>query len=788
MYFEHHLKTNSDKTIIRVIQYTVLSLSLILIAFPDLEPVFSTGLDNSLPWAFNYLINGNLILGKEIIFPHGPLAFLLYPLPMGHNLYYALFFYLFIEFLFCVTLIYLFRLNEPSDWFKPFMVLLVLLHILDIQLLIIGTIAICFLICFETGKKLFIVPAVILSAFALYIKSYVGLISGITALSFIVVDFFLHKSYKWSIVYFFSLIFCYPFIWLLLYGDFHLFSRFLYGISELASGNSVATAFYPENNWALLTVAILLFAGLPFIHKDKKITIFYSLLSLASLAAWKHGIAREDIYHYRGFFVFLILFFSLLAGYINRAKFLTLIISVAVLGAFYLNMKNVILYDEFKINIMRLNIFKELVFNNNEYIKQQEKKSKNNIKKQQLESEILKIIGDKKVDVYPWDYSFIPANNLNWMPRPVLQSYASYTGWLDMQNSNHFQSAKAPDFILWEIDEINNDINGGKMKSIDNRYLLNDEPNTIISILSNYHIKYKTGKMMVWEKQKNPVFPGKSVIGTVESAWNEWIEVPAMREGILRAKLSLSKNLPGMVKSFFYKDDEINVYYLLENEEILIYRIVPENAADGLWINPMVLHPENNVTEPLVKKIQFRSSGKNWMNDKLEIKWEVLEWPGEIKDRVQKNDSLYNFSFKGTLELFSKNIPDASELIFSGIREFTDTVKAFNYSSTFSLKLDSITAGREFQKINITADAWVMAPKTSGAVLVISIEENNSAMYWEAVELKDFIIDETEWNYISIKRNPEKNILNHRELKIYVWNNEENKIVVNDLRAKILVN
>ncbi|MEI6061543.1 MAG: hypothetical protein WCR72_12600 [Bacteroidota bacterium] len=57
-----------------------------IVFFPFPACVFSNGIDPPLAWVFNYLVSHAPSLGRDIIFPHGPLAFLMYPLPMGSNL------------------------------------------------------------------------------------------------------------------------------------------------------------------------------------------------------------------------------------------------------------------------------------------------------------------------------------------------------------------------------------------------------------------------------------------------------------------------------------------------------------------------------------------------------------------------------------------------------------------------------------------------------------------------------------------------------------------------------
>ena len=82
----------------------------------------------------------------------------------------------------------------------------------------------------------------------------------------------------------------------------------------------------------------------------------------------------------------------------------------------------------------------------------------------QLPEAIKNKIGESTVDIYPWNIQLLFENKLNYLPRPVIQSYTSYTKYLENLNYEHYNSNKAPQFIIYEY------------LSIDNRYPLFDEP------------------------------------------------------------------------------------------------------------------------------------------------------------------------------------------------------------------------------------------------------------------------------------------------------------------------
>jgi hypothetical protein len=43
------------------------------------------------------------------------------------------------------------------------------------------------------------------------------------------------------------------------------------------------------------------------------------------------------------------------------------------------------------------------------------------------EDSLIEAVGEKTVDIFPWEISLAHAYNMNWKPRPVMQSYVAYT-------------------------------------------------------------------------------------------------------------------------------------------------------------------------------------------------------------------------------------------------------------------------------------------------------------------------------------------------------------------------
>ena len=173
----------------------------IIISFPELLPFFGPGIDSPLMWVFNHAFATDLSITRDINFPHGPLAFLLYPLPMGNNLMITGLCYIVLQFIVGFNLLKLHRLGGASSRVAVFAILVVLFHLFHFQYLAILCIASCFYLYLLTKKNNYTFLGIVLSAFALFIKSYMGIISFLFLASFIALVFLFQKKYKTAFLF-----------------------------------------------------------------------------------------------------------------------------------------------------------------------------------------------------------------------------------------------------------------------------------------------------------------------------------------------------------------------------------------------------------------------------------------------------------------------------------------------------------------------------------------------------------------------------------------------------------
>jgi len=791
----------------------LLSLVLSAITFPQLNPVYANGIDPPLSWLFNTLIRGNLMLGKEIIFPHGPLAFLMYPLPEGGNLLIAMVVYFLAKGTFAFGFI---TATAQKNRFNQLMVILIaaiLLSLLDFLLILTGIVVIgCY--HFLTRRHIaWLLLVFVVSVVALYIKAFVGIVCISIIVPFFMVmiyEVIFEKRPALDLAYIPvvpALIF---FTWFILYGTFQGVFRYMKGMTELAGDNSAAVAYYPDNNWWLLGLAICMSVGLFLLHSRDRLRLKIMIILLPSLfATWKYGMAREDYLHAGMLFQYLVFSIGFFLITLIHRRLLTTVAGVVIILLFFLNLRNVYYYEPVRLTFNGLGTLHNWIGNYEFHADTSRKASERHTLRNRLDPALRQLIGNSTADVFPWDYSFIPANRLNWQPRPVLQSYASYTPWLDLENARHFHSAKAPEFLIWELRKITHDIHDGTMESIDGRYLLNDQPEAMLRILSDYRLVKKQGgtfPVLLFQKRPGSLDIERKILQHDTVAWNQWFDVPSQAIGLQRLKAQIDRNTLGDLKSFLYKDEACFLYMLLENKEIRIFRIVPENAAQGLWVNPLIMNGENDRTDPLVTKVMFRNSNPGSMEAKIPVEWEWIRFQDEQGDTLQSS-----FPFEQVYSMFGKTYPrirnqflfssndleseypgwsanpspDHSLPAYSG--KTSCRLEGNTFSCAYEIPLDTLLKDSKDTSWLIRADCWALAARKCDASLVISIEKEHKPIAWKSVRVNDFMIERGEWNYVTnfLKLSREDLETGSVRLKVYAWNIGEQEIWVDDLRVII---
>lgn len=761
-----------------------LALLVAIFSFPEMGFDFGTSVDESLKWLFNYLFSHGLSQGRDIIFPHGPLAFFMYP--TGENFLFSVLVIMLLQIFFFFQL---YRLLGKETW--QYMLLTVLLSwfifsLSNFNLLILSNISVSYLNFLNEEKPYHKYTGFVLTAFAFYVKAYIAILSGVITFSFLVILFFRNRQIKQGILDILAIIGAMMFFWLLMYHQLTGFINYCVGMVHLAGDNSAGAALHPNNNWLLIIPFLVVICLMPFLQQNKKGIAFGFLFLLGFFAAWKYGMAREDYYHVRIFLFFVIISMILFLIYNQKRLLINFIFLTIVLVLFALNFKNLDNPQPLTINYSGIGNFKNFITSYSETKALREKQNLEIISINRLPHAVRDQIGKATVDVYPYDVTIIAANNLNWKPRPVIQSYVTYNSWLDKKNAAHFQSEAAPEYFIFRLNNNSVDLNGGKLESMDNRYLLNDEPKTLVALIENYDRFYGDNNFLVYRKRPHKIDVHSTVTKTESGEWYQWISVPETATGMKRLKLHVERSMTGNIKSFLYKDELYYLYLKTQNGTTLKYRIVPQNATDGIWISPFLTCAGDDTPIETISQVMLICSNKNMVKNTFTYEWEYLNVENKTvyhffgKDSIKAKNVIVEESMDLTLEKPVWQMVNPENVNNDPVNPKTYyTIEPQGYSPAFQLMTDSISNQSE----RITVDCWLKANQYSPANIVIETENAAGEKNWQGMPIKTQILIQDEINhvfsYIDLKSPAAK-------VTVYLWNNGEKPVSIYSMKVKML--
>lgn len=186
-------------------------------------------------------------------------------------------------------------------------------------------------------------------------------------------------------------------------------------------------------------------------------------------------------------------------------------------------------------------------------------------------------IGNATVDHLGNDQSITLLNNLNYVPRPALQGYATYTPALNRLDESFFRSARSPQFVLQ------------RYGSIEDRLPALDDSLTQKLVFQHYDYVMEEGGLLLWEKP--PQLPpentaAEKVILTRQVSFGERVEVPDTGEAPVWATVTIPQNLAGRARQLFYKPPTLRIHFEDDRGEIRDMLFIRAMGEAGFILQP----------------------------------------------------------------------------------------------------------------------------------------------------------------------------------------------------------
>lgn len=626
---------------LKLVSYLAVAL-LMIFALPYTAGVMKFDAENSWQLTMNAAIPHNLIYGRDLFFPYGPLNFLITPFNISNQLVVSILVYTVVYALYGYLLLSIVKEKATSYWNTALLLIACLLlsgfsfsfevFMIQTQLLLI------FKVLKHDSKVLALIYAVMTGAL-LEIKYLEWFMAVAMMIAYVPVAIYFKKSSRTILIMLSSLV-ATAVIYFIYNPSVNDFIELIKSIFYISKGQVIDHALTIESPYEDLSLLALPFflialavAGVGLFRRNNLFFGYYVIAATILYFCYRQGFVRHG-----GSFCFagMAIFLSSLCICANvkqftcskATKIALVVMALIPTGYTYLTQGYTVRWDQEKsseIDVMHLqsakaqaeellNIAKEnqnqIATTQIEWLLRNITSALNNLKGKRylpetrlekiiglyskyskafsdtgteagkLEAQLLDLIGNDTFTAYPNEYSYI-VNHNNFVPLPAIHTNNSYNSWLDNKNYALLTGKKAPKYII------------ASPMTADNRNVYLEAPATATAIILNYQFVTKAKAKdafgyydTVYVFKKKEVASGRIAsnyaFSSVKASPNQKIKIPKKAEFM---NIEYELNLKGKLATLFWKIPEIELKVLnsrLEQDKFYAPYLSRAVALDNL--------------------------------------------------------------------------------------------------------------------------------------------------------------------------------------------------------------
>jgi hypothetical protein len=181
------------------------------------------------------------------------------------------------------------------------------------------------------------------------------------------------------------------------------------------------------------------------------------------------------------------------------------------------------------------------------------------------------------VDVIPGDVAPVIASGLHYRPRPVLESYSSYSPRLQKLDRAFFASPDAPDTLFLDLADIDDRLptlaTGPSLPVIARRYDAVD-----LDALG-----------VILRRRVEPRSMTQTDLGQAEIRLGDWVALPDYGHGMLFATFDWPRSLFGKALGFAFREPVLAITLKSASGQEYAYRFVPSMSEAGVVLAPLAV-------------------------------------------------------------------------------------------------------------------------------------------------------------------------------------------------------
>ncbi len=186
---------------------------------------------------------------------------------------------------------------------------------------------------------------------------------------------------------------------------------------------------------------------------------------------------------------------------------------------------------------------------------------------------LIQRVGNRSIDLMPDNTSLLFHAKLNYVPRPIIQSYSAYDSYLDRINGD-FLRERGQDFIIFSHG------------CVDYRYCLYDETDAKLALLQHYDLALTDGGFFLLQRRTKPLTMKKTLLKSGKIRLGERIALPDVT-GLLIVHFKIDYSLRGKVRRFLYKPYPLSAT-IARNGDKKSYRAIVPILQHGVIANRLV--------------------------------------------------------------------------------------------------------------------------------------------------------------------------------------------------------
>lgn len=571
--------------------FWVYAFALVYLTFPFLrlfeEP--GTGLDPSWQIALNLLRSQDGIWGKDFVFSYGPLGSFIYRLPMHVPAWKQLLY----DGFFFGNLLYFHASCFPPKAKHYHLLLFFIFNLFSFEMIGESTAFLWMFLGMYHGfvalkseikiqQAISLVLSFVVLGIIFFTKANYGIIVW-AFLTTLLVVMVIQKNLSWwlGLIYF---AFFAGSLWVwaaYLHTDLpayfktslHIIANYNAGMSVFPTGFKKLTAFT-----YLFFAAQVVFTFYHIFDKERQDFSTYLMLAFSlgiSFVLLKYSFLRADSGHLTAYVklltylgIFLISFSSL---QVIRRFYVLLLPSIFVLyiwayvplvGFTPLGIWHGIKYRHYILTNYFLGVPKD----------------QHQVAAKRLPNTFLDLIKNRSVDIIPHEISWVYYNNLNYRPRPTLQSYLGGDRYLDSLNESYLASKKAPEYIIYSLEK----------STV--KYPWMEESLTQKALFAHYKVVDSNDSLLLFNRKSQ--HRKLSLVYTRQEfhKLGEEIKFGKLQSGYLReSSIETAYSSSGFLANLFFQPPQLVADFKSGNSHELV-RVTPNLLKKGFWSNQLILN------------------------------------------------------------------------------------------------------------------------------------------------------------------------------------------------------